>query len=260
MIQLTKPLTTAQRKFIKSLNSRKNRLEHRLFAVEGLKMCRELLDSTFEIDSVLVSSSADKSIRDLLPRYFKRNIPIYSTNEEEFSKVSDTKTPQGILATVKIKEDKFHKNRPFLALDNISDPGNVGTIIRTADWFGFKNIVLGGNSADRYSPKVIRATMGSIFRCNIVHEPNLFEFIAGISEEYEIYGAVLNGKLQLKNCIPNIKFGIVFGSESHGISEEIQRIISQKFTIPGSGRAESLNVAVSAGITLNHFFQSSTSH
>ncbi len=138
-----------------------------------------------------------------------------------------------------------------LALDEIQDPGNLGTIIRLADWFGVKNIVCSRNTADCFNPKVVQATMGSLFRVNIVYE-DLKTFIE--AKNLPVFGAFLEGKSIYKSSL-SPKGILVLGNEGKGISSEIEKCITQKITIPRFGEAESLNVSVATGILLSEFFR-----
>lgn len=137
----------------------------------------------------------------------------------------------------------------ILVLDQVGDPGNLGTIIRVADWYGVKNIVCSPDCADFYNPKVIAASMGSFARINVSHTP-LVEYLA--IQEKPIFGAYLEGSNLHQCALPKSAF-IVMGSESHGISDELEHLISDKITIPNFGAAESLNVAMATGIILDNF-------
>ncbi len=249
-----KPLTQNLKKMISSLKLKKNREENRLFIVEGYKLCSELLNSIYTPEFLVLRSGAGEKLLELGEKFLKRDIPVYIARKQQFDGLTATKSPQGILAVAGIVDTAEKIEGPFLALDGVSDPGNLGTIIRTADWFGFRNIMLGENSADKFNPKTVRSTMGSLFRCRISYHKNLASHIGDYYKEYEIYGAALDGELSLENCRPQSdRFGIVLGNEANGITPPVMKILDKKFLIPGFGGAESLNVAVSAGISLYHF-------
>lgn len=180
------------------------------------------------------------------------NIKLFEVNNAELEKISTLQTPQGILALVYIPKEqrlapKDLKNVFSLVLDGVQDPGNFGTIIRTADWFGIKNVICSENTVEAYNPKTVQSTMGSLCRVNVVYT-NLNTFLS--ESDLPIFGALLKG-----NNIYNTSWGkeglILLGNEGHGISEELIHKITTPVTIPRFGEAESLNVAVSAAIFCN---------
>ena len=248
-----KQLTNRLKKLIYSLILKRDREENKLFTVEGVKLCKELLESNFKTEFVVVKEGENQELEHIAVQLSKLGAELFYSSEKQFKQISDTVTPQGILAVVKFPEIKQEILGNFIMLDGIADPGNFGTIIRTADWFGLRNIVIGNGTADHFSPKVIRSTMGSIFRCNIFQPNDLVEFLSPLSERYEIYGAILEGSVKLEECKPVKNFGLVFGSEPRGISPDVKKLISKEFIITGIGKAESLNVAVAAGISMFHF-------
>lgn len=242
------------KKLVKSLHSKKDRDESGLFIAEGEKICSDLLKSNYEIKFLIVKDDASKVIKSIVNHCLKNKDTVFSASSKDFLNLSDSVTPQGIIAIVKKREYKPEINEPFIALDGISDPGNVGTIIRTAQWFGFNQVLVGKESADPFNPKAVRATMGAIFYSNIFCSVELPVFIKENFQYFNIFGASLEGNVNLGDCKPeNRKFGLVFGSESHGISKKLKEILTSEFIIEGKGKIDSLNVAVSAGIGLNHF-------
>lgn len=250
-----KPISANLKKMVASLRIKKKREENRLFTAEGEKLCRELIESSFKTELVVIRSSPIDDILALAGEFYKLNVPVYMARKKQFDGLCDTKTPQGILAVVNMEERGDTINEPFIALDGVSDPGNLGTIIRTADWFSIKHIILGENCADRFNPKVVRSTMGSMFRCRVSFKKDLASFVkeAATNGGFEIYGATLETDHQIEDFKPAGKFGLVFGSEAHGISDPVKNELTKEFKIPGRGKAESLNVAVSVGISLFHF-------
>src|SRR5690606_4407060 len=142
---------------------------------------------------------------------------IYTAPKHKFRQLVKQKTPEGILAVVGLKELEFDPNESFIALDGVADPGNVGTIIRTADWFGIKQVFLGAESADQFGPKVVRSSMGSIFRLKVLYKENLAEFLKENFSKIDIFAADSNAKKPVEKIKHNGKFGLVFGSESHGL-------------------------------------------
>lgn len=177
------------------------------------------------------------------------NIKLFEVNNAELQKISTLQTPQGVLALVYIPVQqtiaaKSLHNNFSLVLDDVQDPGNFGTIIRTADWFGIKNIICSEQTVEAYNPKTVQSTMGSLCRVNIFYA-HLADFLA--TTQLPIFGALLKG-----NNIYETNWGkeglILLGNEGHGISNELIKTITVPVTIPRFGEAESLNVAVSAAI------------
>ncbi len=237
-------------KYIQSLSHKKLRDEHGQFIAETPKIVAELLaDKNFRCAILCAEKVWILENKNLL----KNNLPenIYETDEAILQKISLLKTPNKVVA---VFDKKIHHNTPAihglsLMLDDIKDPGNMGTIIRIADWFGIENIICSENCADFYNPKVIQSTMGSIARINVIYVA-LKSFIKA-NNNIKIYAAALSGTPVSE--LKNIKEGIILiGNESRGISEELLGMATQKITIPKYGNAESLNAAVATGIILSH--------
>jgi TrmH family RNA methyltransferase len=230
--------------FIKSLQQKKFRKEQALFVVEGLKSVLEFLQSGYRIDSVYGTST-------VLPNLGKisQNIKLLEVKADEIAKISGLNTPQDVLAVVYIpqKDEKeliIEANTFHLLLDGVQDPGNLGTIIRTADWFGFKELICSTDTVEAYNPKVVQASMGSLARIKVIYT-DLEDVIRRSS--LPTFAATLGG-----TSIFETKFGteglLILGNEGNGIRPEILEKVSNQVTIPLFGAAESLNVAVSAGI------------
>lgn len=232
-------ITRNQIKLIQSLKLKKNREQLGLFVVEGKKMIEELIASDFEVEQIYHSNEFEIT--------HEKAIQISSKDLERISFLSSN---NNVLALVKIKESsaKTNPNELTLVLDSISDPGNLGTIIRTADWFGVEQILCSENTVDVYNPKVIQASMGSLFRVAVKYvdlKSELDNF------KGKIYGAYLDGNSIYKEKFDN---GIlIIGSESHGISKDLENYVTNKVTIPKYGNAESLNAAVATAIILSEF-------
>ncbi|MEN9522129.1 MAG: hypothetical protein RL065_506 [Bacteroidota bacterium] len=229
--------------FLKSLSDKKFRLKYGCFVAEGNKICTEILNSNWEIEQVYATTLFVERYQF---KYDKSKIQIITKNEIE--RVSNLFAPTDVLIIVKIpaaSQPKFDAKKWSLALDGIQDPGNFGTIVRTADWFGIDEIFASTDCADIYNSKVIQATMGSFLRINI-HYCDLNELIQQ-NHFKTIAGAVMNGKNIFSEIIPSTGL-IILGNEGKGISENILPLINQPLTIPSKGNAESLNVAVAAGI------------
>lgn len=240
-------LSKSQISFIKSLHQKKYRKENGIFIIEGIKSIIEFLKSDYQIHSIYYTSKISAT----LPKV-SANINLFEVTEAELQKISTLQTPQHILALVHIPSKKevdsnALQNAFSLVLDDVQDPGNLGTIIRTADWFGIKTIICSENTVEAYNPKTVQSTMGSLCRVNVVYT-NLDIFLS--ESNLPIFGALLKG-----NNIYNTNWGkeglILLGNEGHGISDELIPKITTPVTIPRFGEAESLNVAVSAAIFCN---------
>lgn len=231
-------------KYIQSLYHKKTRDRENVFIVEGPKMVDELLKSNLQIIKIFATQGEwSKS---------HMNTGFQEVEEFELKKISHFETPNQVLAIAQrkiLREENINfKNQVVLMLDGLQDPGNLGTIIRIADWFGIQQIIASEDSADCYNSKVVQASMGSIFRINIQYE-NLPKLLAEC--QTKIYGAILNGE-NLKEQTP-IKNGvIIIGNESKGIREEVLPFVQKPITIEALGKAESLNAAVATGIILSH--------
>jgi TrmH family RNA methyltransferase len=243
-------LTKNQVKFITSLHDKKFRRLENAFIVEGLKMVNELLKSTMEIESVFAVKGSP---------FISSHPEATEITEAELKKISALTTPNEVLAVVRIPEYIFKPEElssgPTLALDDVSDPGNLGTIIRVADWFGIKNIICSENSADCFAPKVIQATMGSFLRVKIFyrHLPDFFESLRPM--DVKVYGTILNGENIFKTKLKKNAV-IILGNESKGISKGLLPYIDYKVAIPSySNGAESLNVSTAAAIICAEFMR-----
>ena len=241
-------ITKNQVKYIQSLGQKKSRDIENRFIAEGPKLVNELLIAE---NCRIVQLLALKDWMDENPNA-GNNTEVIEISDSELEKISQLTTPNQVLAVIeKIqwKNDPEIKGNVLLALDTIQDPGNMGTIIRLADWFGIKNIFCSTDCADVYSPKVVQSSMGSISRVRVEYT----EILSWLTENNDvcIYAAVLNGRDITK--MEKISEGIiVIGNESKGINTEMLRLANVQITIPGKGKAESLNAAVATGIILSH--------
>lgn len=241
------------KKFVKSLQNRKDREQSNMFVAEGYRLCKELLKSNYPVEFIVITGNADTNIINLANQFFLQGVKVYKARPQQFEQLCDTKSPQGILAVAKINTQPINYEKPFIILDGVNDPGNLGTIIRTADWFGFQHIILCGKSVDNYNAKAVRASMGSIFRCNVTQINDINNYINTFYSQTKLYGATLTANKNIHDFEPQTNFGLVFGSEAHGISQQTKNTLHDEFLIPGKGEAESLNVAVSVGIACFYF-------
>ncbi len=241
--------TKNQSKLIKSLQEKKNRVETGLFIVEGEKSVSEVLNSDFEIDFILTTTEFfDKYGEKIREKSNSYEI----VNQFELEKVGTFATNDAALAVVKQKVNKpfdIKNGEIVIALDEIKDPGNLGTIIRIADWYGITNIVASKETVDFYNPKVITATKGSFTRVNMFYT-DLNEFLS--KQKIPVLGAFLDGENVHETKFPSGGV-MVMGNESNGVSEKIGKLITKKITIPSYGKAESLNVAIATSIILDNW-------
>jgi TrmH family RNA methyltransferase len=239
-------LVKSQAKDIQSLGQKKQRDKLGLFIAEGPKIVTELLQTS----AVQQIYALKEWIEDNNQRL--KHVEVVQVSLAELEKISQLTTPNNVLAVLKKFDEKPFietKGRLTLVLDTIQDPGNMGTIIRTADWFGVDQIVCNENCADIYNPKVVQSTMGSIARVKVLYT-DLQQWLAS-QEPVNIYAALLNGNDV--TAMQKLNEGIiVIGNESKGISDEVLKLVSAKITIPQKGKAESLNAAVATGIILSH--------
>ncbi len=235
-------------KYIQTLGQKKFREEERLFIAEGPKIIRELMG---EPNVVMKEVFAVKEWIDLNKGSLQQT-SVTEITGEELEKISQLSTPNQVLALVRLFEqgaDITAKGHITLALETIQDPGNLGTIIRIADWFAVKQIVCSMDCADRYHPKVVQSTMGSIARVKVIYT----DLTKWLSEQKDtrIYATTLEG--QDVTTMKKITEGVILiGNESKGLGKNSLEFSHVRITVPGKGRAESLNAAVATGILLSH--------
>ncbi len=237
-------LSKAQNKYIRSLSQQKYRSEHGVFVVEGDKIAREWLAESHRIQYIV---AREQWLQDNVKLTAKHtDAVVASVSEQELQTVSQLQKANEVLLVVYRDNDNatLPASEWCIALDTLQDPGNMGTIIRIADWFGIRHVIATQDSVDFYNPKVIQAAMGGHLRVQL-HGADISQFIA--QSDMPIYAAALDGGniYNLKDVKPGV---IVIGNESKGISAAIMQQATKKITIPRIGGAESLNAAVSAGI------------
>ena len=228
-----------QIKFIRGLKEKKNRVLSKKIVVEGLKTIQEFMDSKYDLDQLYSTSS--ELIKNFQPELI---------NDSQLKLMSNQRTPSGTIGIFNMIDKSIKESSFYIVLDNISDPGNLGTIIRTCEWFGINQIICSIGSVDCYNPKVIQSSMGSLSRVNVIYT-NIVKFLK--SKNLPIYAADLGGKKFNKSEIFDECIW-VFGSESHGISDEVKKIADFSFMIPKYKKdikTESLNLPTSLGIILS---------
>ena len=236
-------------KFIKSLHQKKYRLESGKFFVEGEKSVVEVLQSSFTVDLLLVTQEfAAKHATLLSGKAFE----VLFVTPNQLEQLGQYQSNDAALAVVQMKSNQAflpEKGELILALDEVRDPGNLGTIIRIADWYGIKKLIFSSHTAEFYNPKVIQSSMGSFTRVQFYYGD-----LAQAFQEWKlpVYGAFLEGESihELTNPTPGV---LLLGNESQGISKEVEKWVSSKITIPSFGKAESLNVAIATAIFCDNF-------
>lgn len=244
-----------QIKYIQSLHFKKNREEEGFFIIEGVKLVLEFIkDESYKIKELFATIDFINANTALLNTH---DISFSEITAEELKKISLQVTPNQVLAVVKSKEyllnEQQLKDGLTLFLDDIRDPGNLGTMIRIADWFGIKQVVCSRTSTEVYNPKTLQASMGAVLRVNVIYED--FEVLAQKANNVPIYGAMLNGENLYRS---KLKKGIiVIGNEANGISDQVMKQITHSITIPAAvnNGSESLNAANACAIICSEFYR-----
>ncbi len=249
-----KPLSNNLKKFILSLKDKKKRKETGLFIAEGYKLCEELIQSNYPTELVVIENSAKELSKKLAQKFFSRGVDVYVARQQQFIQLCETETPQDIIAIAKSDSNPKQIEYPIVLLDGISDPGNFGTIIRTADWFGVKTLVTSPDSVEKYNPKVIRGSMGAFFRVNVLQKENLANFIVDHKRDTRIFAATLDANMLLSKLKLPKNSILIFGNEARGISPEILKLCDEMFKIEGEGNIDSLNLGISVGIVLYKYY------
>lgn len=233
-----------QIKLITSLEQKKFRQKNKLFIAEGVKVIQELLLSNFELEHLYVTEPIFENTSEKL---------ITVISESDLKKISCLSTPNNCLALFKIPDDKsIDESGLVIALDDIRDPGNFGTIIRLCDWFGIRQIICSEQTVDVYNPKVIQATMGSVARVNVSYV-DLPQYLR--TTKKTVFGTFMNGKNVYQETLAADGI-LVLGNEANGISKEVEKQVAQRLAIPRFGKikkTESLNVATATAIFLSEF-------
>lgn len=240
-------------KHIRNLQQKKFRKESRLFVAEGVKTVQELINSSFEIDSIYSTETFD----------FMDNLDdelIHIIKEKELERISGLRSPNKILAVAHIPEVKpiDWNTSLILILDSINDPGNVGTIMRTAKWFGVETIICSDDCADAYDRKVVQSTMGALFHINIQYAELSIVIDECKKHDFSIIGAAMSGK-SIYEYSKTDKTALVIGSESHGIGQAILDTCDATVTIPNNEvdqKVESLNAGIATSIILSELTKS----
>lgn len=231
-------------KLLNQINQKKNRLELGLFAAEGIKSVRELIEGGMVLKYLFATSEYENNFH---------SEALVTVDAATLKKLSNLKTPSGVLGVFEIpQKPPLIRSGLTLVLDEINDPGNLGTIIRLCDWFGVDQLVCSNNTVDCYNPKVVQASMGSLARVSIVY-CDLEEFLK--NDGRTVYGTFLKGN-SIYQCDLKPDMILIMGNEANGISSGIEKLVTDRITIPGFGKehkTESLNVATATAVILSEF-------
>lgn len=242
-------------KDIKKLKDKKYRDQANKFIIEGTRILEDAILENAQIDMIVICEDCVKNIDKKLMYEIAKHNCVYVT-EKVFNTISDVTNPQGVLAVIKRDLNNAqidYSEQIIVVLDGIQDPGNLGTILRTIDSANLKQVIVSKQTADSYNPKVVRSTMGGIFRVNVIQADNLVEELKQMQKQgFEIVVTSLDTDDSVYD-ISYTKKVIVIGNEANGVSEEVQEIADKKVKIPMLGKTESLNASVAAGIMIYEY-------
>ncbi|KKK38307.1 RNA methyltransferase [Mesobacillus campisalis] len=229
----------------KKLLARKERDKSKLFLIEGFHLVEEALKHDADIETIIISENAE-----MPPGLDYGSVPVISVTEEIASALADTETTQGIFAVCRQPQDAGQQGETYLLIDSVQDPGNLGTMIRTADAAGIDSVIVGSGSVDIYNPKVLRAAQGSHFHLPVIRG-SLEEWIDKLdTHNIPVYGTALEGASPYSESPAGGPFALLVGNEGSGVNPELLAKTAKNLYIPIHGKSESLNVAVAAGILL----------
>ena len=251
-------LSLNERKYLHSLSQKKIRHAERKFLLEGWRALREALNSPSAIEMVVVQPRylLDPDYQKIISEIRARRIPLKEGSELEFQKIADTVHSQGVVALVRQQEHRldepaFKRGSLLLALDAVADPGNLGTVLRSAAWFGVDGVLLGKGSVELYNEKVVRSTVGALFHMPVVEGVELEQVLPSLKQEGFLIVAASGAAPTVYTEMPvRSKIVIVLGSEAHGVGKGILKEAEMVVKIPRYGNAESLNLGVACGILL----------
>jgi len=260
-------LSRRELKYLASLNRKKDRQAHQQCIVEGLRLCEEALQSEWSIIKLFITSEFSHSAQadHIFSLAKNRSIEINEITQADYDRITDSKNGQGVALLADFPDTlkllPYDQQHNLLILDAIQDPGNLGTLLRSADWFGLRHVVLGEGTVEWTNPKVMRASMGAVFHLNFYQSDNLAALTSILKEEqYKIIIADFNGVPlpAIDEKIKNEVWALVLGNEAHGVQSELSAASDYICTIPGTGQAESLNVAIAGSILLYELTKNST--
>ncbi|MBI1937618.1 MAG: RNA methyltransferase [Ignavibacteriales bacterium] len=244
-------LTRNELKYYSSLLQKKHRAEEKKFLVEGDKLIQEAVGSGLKCESIISSHLFYEKSKHEVDQFEKRAERVEIVKQIDFEKLCDTKTPQGIVGVFAFpgQSKQINRNEKVItALENVSDPGNMGTILRNCDWFGIADVLISEDCAEIFNPKVIRSSAGSVFHLNIIEPENFYAALQNLKRDgYKILCADLNGE-DIYELKKNSKTILVLANEANGPSPKILELSDKIVTIPRKGKAESLNVASASAV------------
>lgn len=254
-------ISKADLKDIRSLKQKKQRKKRELFLAEGFRIVREAIASELPVLRVLFTKEFSESVghRGIVKELGRKRIQYEEVSSREFRSIADTDTSQGILAVVRQRQrplEEFMREpeeyQLVVGLDAVSDPGNLGTMLRTCDWFGVDMLLLGKGTVDAFNPKVVRSSMGAVFHVPLVEDVDLDSALRELqNRSFSIVATDMSGKvLDHASSLPR-KTAVIFGNEAWGVRPSLMAIADHRIRIRGFGRAESLNVSVACGVILS---------
>ena len=245
-------ITKNQIKFLRSLSQKKYRIQSQKFLVEGKRIVKELIQSSALIDQIYVSEDFIIKNADFI--LFDSNISYEIIPNDVISKIKTTDSSQEVFAISFINNSlDIQIQTPILVLDDISDPGNLGTLLRSASWYGINNVLVSSKSVDIYNPKVVRSAMGAHFHITNLHQLSEEKIRSILNDEsINIIAATLNGSSH-KNFDPSNNWALILGNEAHGVTESMLNIANEQVSIHKSGNMESLNVGVAGSVLIDRF-------
>ena len=246
-------------KDVAKLKQKKYRTETGAFFAEGLRAVIEAVQFA-DLSELFFIKTEENKLTEIIKTAEEKGVRLYCVDEKVMAKLSDTKAPQGVLAVIKMPKDRLQKlnpgtssdnNAPVIILDRVQDPGNLGTIIRTADAVGALGMILLEGCVDAFSPKVVRASMGSLFHLPVIQDVFPEEALTWCYRHgYEPAATALKNAQNMYKADLSKKMAFIFGNEANGVAEELQAAAETRLFIPMAGQAESMNVAMAAGIVL----------
>ncbi len=239
-------LTHNLRNHIRELRHASAREEQRQFVIEGVRACTEIANGSAIPDFVVVRSDAKPDTLQMTQEFVERGSVVLQCSVKDMERMSQTKQPQDILCVMPFLVERELGDR-VLVLESVTDPGNVGTIIRSAAWFGLTDVVLGEECADLYNPKTMRSAAGSMFAMNILRKVDVVNVLSTLASHVKI-GTVPRGGIRASQVEKNTSFAMVIGSEANGLSAASLKLCDMLVTIPGGIGTESLNAAIAASI------------
>ena len=245
-------ITNSKIKILKSLSSKKYRYEYKQFLIEGARIIEELIRSKKQPLKLWTTNIFLEKNLNLKDKISKVNYELI--DEKYFRKILNTNNPQPIMALMPIKliESFLPTGDNILILDGISDPGYMGTLLRSAAWYGIRTVICSNECVDIYNPKVVRSAMGAHFYIPNIFHANLTESLLTLKKyNYNIIAATIDGDSYKKTIIDDNPYGLILGNEAHGINHDLYEFFNYKITIPSNERIESLNVAIAGSIILD---------